>query len=245
MDKTKRRRQRAVATTGADADKAEYIRALIRSGELSIDEVALAAHLRHKSAALALGLDGRAPLHVHHWAVGLARFGKRVMVQAGHAMAIKCLPLAQQHQYIWRESMPEIVDCATAWLRDDLPTQNASRAAEISRQICEQFADHAVSSLGSRTNMAFDVVLTLGLLLGADEAEPMSSFTPIELWDETPADPSWMYFARMAWITAWITDNSSRGAYQYVYSEPCRAAVLHTIKFLRSRMLTDEKWKRF
>ena len=241
-DKTKRRRLRVANASGAPDDKAKYLQALLRTGEVTPEEVALAAHLRHKSAALMVGQDTRDEVHIHHWAAGLARFGKRVMVQAGYALALKCLPLAQQNRYDWREPLQHLVDCAAAWLRNEDQAVNTAQALAVSHQIEGDMAELTLLGLNSRAMQALTVVVNLGLLLNARECDPMRSFTPLQLWNERPADPAWLCFVRMVWTTAWIADNSSRGLTTYVSTEPCRPATLHTIKFLRSRML-DQKWK--
>lgn len=242
MDKTKRRRKRAADASGADSDKAQHVQALLRAGELTPEEVALAAHLRHKSAALVLGLDGRAPVHVHHWAAGLARFGKRIMVQAGHAMALKCLAQAQQNRIYWVHDLRRIVDCGTSWLRNHNVADNEFTAEATSRQIEAGTGDLTFLGGHTRTQLSIGVVLSLGHVLGAQVGDPPEIFTSLQMWDQPEVGLGWVHFARAVWTTAWIADNSNRGMMQYFEEEPCRAAVLHTIKFLRGRLL-DQKWK--
>ncbi len=242
LDKTKRRRRRLAQVTSAKEDKSGALLDEVRAGDLAHEELEMAAYLGHKVANQALGRVFAFPTQVHLWAAGLSRWGKGMMWLAGLHLARKCVSVAQQTHPDIRRDLRNIMSAGSSWGPPENVEKLASEVAlrhafNVHQYLAGRNIRHQPSH---RSELAPVVVMCFGYLTASDEISPPDSFPFDDLWK--PGIEGWRLFARLVHEAAWFVDNPGVG-YGVYTQQPCRAAVLHVLSFLRSRMLTHERWK--
>jgi hypothetical protein len=123
-DERLRQLERRFRETGTDEDGAAWLGARLRAGELSEDQLRLAAHLGHGPARMAIGAEEAPP---SGWPLlrGLQAFGWEAQVRA-------CLAAARLLQPIWERQHPgdgayaRLIDAALDYVNGGGPAQLAA-----------------------------------------------------------------------------------------------------------------------